>query len=599
MKNNLGIMLGDIRKKSGIAQMCIADGIISSNFMCKLERGEKEPDYLVIESLFERLGKCADKVEKGITNDDYELIRLRDEIADCISYGHAAQARKKLAEYMTWADRKSNIHKQYFMEMEALITYLETRDAQTCMQKLAEALRVTNVTWKEYGEMYLCNQEVRIFLLIAYMQIEQGKLQEAEIRLRWGSNFLIKHYAEGEELVKLYPHTIWLLAKTCFLQHRTEEALYLIQKAKECLGENSSLMPMYLLLLLEADCLKALNRQEELTENEECRKTFAFMYEIANEEMPTEEVGQLLLCSQQREYVILNHLVKEVRESKGMTQEQLCEDICEQESLSRIESGKRKPHRKVLYQLLEKLGINRGQYYGFIIADDYTLYEKVRDYKRCEAKEEWEKEKLLFREIEEKLDKNGTLNRQFVDLGRLLMEDKLHGKEKREVLQNILYATMPEIAGKEMPYRTPFRMEYSILNNIAISYREEERFDQAIHVYENIQKAYEYSQVSMRYHAVPGLTFYVNYPAFLEDNDELEAALKKSDEGIKFAISICRGDIIGSILANRSCIYEKTGETDLEEKCLLYGYCLTKMYKNNKMKTVVEKKYFEKYNSKL
>lgn len=518
MKDKLGIILAEIRKKEGVSQKRIADGIISANYMCKLELGEKELDYLVMETLFERLGKSADKVEKAITNDDYQLIRLRDDIADCISKNNLNSAKDKINEYTVWANMKNNVHRQYLHIVEALIEYLEERNVKICMQKLEDALEYTHIIWNECGGMYLSNQEVRIYLLIAYMKIENSELQDAENILKRICSFLVHHYTDGEEMVKLYPHVLWLLSKVYFLREKTDEAYLTILKAKECLCENGSMMPMYELLKLESKCLKILNRQELLTENEQYIEAFEFLYEIANEEIPTEEIGQLLLCSNQREYIILNYLIKEVRENKGITQEQLCEGICEQESLSRIETGKRNPHRKVLYELLNKLGIKREQYYGFIVANDFTLYEKVRDYRRCAPKGDKEKQEEIFKEIEKALDINIDVNRQFIEMERIYLENKLQGEDKIEALKNILYVTMPKIEGKELLYRIPFRAEYSLLNRIAITYRNLNMFEHSLHIYEMIQAEYEKSQIDMRYHAVPGLTFYLNYAAFLEEN---------------------------------------------------------------------------------
>lgn len=599
MRDILGIILAGIREKAKVPQKYIADGIISPNFMSKLERGEKELDYVVMETLFERLGKCADKIEKGITNDDYQLIRLRDEIADCISKNNPKCAKSLIEEYTTWADMKNNVHKQYLMKVKALIQYLENRDAKACMNQLMEALQITHAHWNQNGNMYLCNQEIRIFLLIAYMKIELGELQEVEDKLRTGCIALLHHYTDGEEQVKVYPHAMWLLAKVCFLQNRVEEAFMVAQKGKECLSENGSLMPMYSLLELETKCLQQLNKQELLQENTQYREAVKFLYEAVKEQMPIEEVGQLLQCSQQREYIILNYLIKEVREAKGMTQEQLCEGICEQESLSRIESGKRNPHRKVLYQLLKKLDINREQYYGFIIADDFTLYEKVRDYRRCGPRNEKEKETILFKEIEQGLDTSIAINRQFVEMERIYLENKLQEEEKIEALTKILHYTMPEINNKELPYRIPFRAEYSLLNRIAIAYRKQGMIKEAVQIYERIQEEYEYSQVKMKYHAVPGLTFYPNFSGFLEVKNELVKALKKSDEGLEFAISICRADIVGDILANRSCIFEKTKNRKAEEECLRNSYAFIKLYNVNKIKSIVQKKYSEKYGKDL
>ena len=599
MTNNLGTILAGIREKEKISQKSIADGIISSNFMCKLEKGEKELDYVVMETLFERLGKCADKIEKGITNDDYQLIRLRDEIADCISKNDSQSAKMKLEEYTAWTDMKNNVHKQYYRKIEALIEYLDNRDARTCKTQLLEALQITHAKWDQNGSMYLCNQEIRIVLLITYMKIMLGELQEAEEKLNAYCIFLLHHYTDKEELVKIYHHAMWLLAIVYFRQDKVEEALITIQKAKECLYQNGSLMPMYALLELEGKCLELSSKQYLLQENMQCREAFDFLYNIVEEQMPIEEVGQLLLCSQQREYIILNYLIKEVREAKGMTQEQLCEGICEQESLSRIELGKRNPHRKVLYQLLKKLDINREQYYGFIVADDFALYEKIREYRRCGPRGEKEKEARLFKEIKQELDTSVTVNRQFVEMEQIYLENTLQGEEKVNALKKILHYTMPGIEGKDMLYRIPFRAEYSLMNKMAITYYRQNKWKEALLIYEKILSEYEYSRVDMKYHAVPGLTFYLNYGAFLEDNNELVKSLEISDKGLKFAISICRADIIGNILANRSCIYEKTNEESLEEKCLRYSYVFITMYRRNKIKEKVANRYLEKYHCRL
>ena len=63
MTNNLGTILAGIREKEKISQKSIADGIISSNFMCKLEKGEKElVDYKVDDLIF-RPRKRREKVK--------------------------------------------------------------------------------------------------------------------------------------------------------------------------------------------------------------------------------------------------------------------------------------------------------------------------------------------------------------------------------------------------------------------------------------------------------------------------------------------------------------------------------------------------------
>ena len=70
----------------------------------------------------------------------------------------------------------------------------------------------------------------------------------------------------------------------------------------------------------------------------------------------------------------------------------------------------------------------------------------------------------------------------------------------------------------------------------------------------------------MRYHAVPGLTLYINYTGFLEEYNELEKAEAVGVEGLHHGLECCRGDIAGEILANMSLIYGKQGLPAEEEK---------------------------------
>lgn len=60
--NNVGIILGNLRRKQNITQAELCKGIMSIAGLCKLENGESEVNHLIIETLFERLGKSADNI---------------------------------------------------------------------------------------------------------------------------------------------------------------------------------------------------------------------------------------------------------------------------------------------------------------------------------------------------------------------------------------------------------------------------------------------------------------------------------------------------------------------------------------------------------
>lgn len=326
------------------------------------------------------------------------------------------------------------------------------------------------------------------------------------------------------------------------------------------------------------------------------------MYEAAGARLESNIMAAFMKSSFQGEFVITNELIKDLREAKGISQEELCENICSQETLSRIENGKRSPNKKKLYQLLKKMGLERENYYGFIHADDYELYEKVRLYNRAIPKGRWEEAMKLLNEIEKGLDMTKTVNKQFIGMERIYEQTdkgKLSLEKANRQLRELLYLTMPPVDLGRLIYRVPFRTEYMICNRIALNLRDNNKVAESLQIYEQLMRCYQKSSVSMRYHAVPGLTLYINYTGFLEVNNDLEKAEMIGREGLQHCVECCRGDMAGDILANLSLVYGKQGLQDIEETYLRHGYYLIRLYGRENMTEILQQAYQDKFHKKL
>ena len=300
----------------------------------------------------------------------------------------------------------------------------------------------------------------------------------------------------------------------------------------------------------------------------------------------------------QGEFVITNELVRDLREAKGVSQEELCEGICAQETLSKIETGSRSPNKKNLYRLLKKMGMERENYYGFIETDKYELYEKVREYNRCFPKGKTEEARKLLDEIEKGIDMTKLVNKQFVGMERIFeqtAQNFITRENANKQLREMLYLTMPPMESNKMIYRVPFRTEYMLWNKIAINLRKEDRVEEAVHVYEELMKCYKRSKVIMRFHAVPGMSLYINYTGFLEVNNELKEAMEVGKEGLRHCMECCRGDLAGDILANLSLVYGKQGLPAVEETYFRYGYYLVSLYDRKNEASKLQKAYENKF----
>lgn len=119
--------------------------------------------------------------------------------------------------------------------------------------------------------------------------------------------------------------------------------------------------------------------------------------------------------------------------------------------------------------------------------------------------------------------------------------------------------------------------------------------NESLFIYERMMLYYKKSKVSMRYHAVPGLTLFLNYTGFLEYNNELKKADEIGKEGLKHSLECCRGDMAGEILANLSLVYGKMGMLEMEEKYLRYGYYLIHLYDRRDQLGIVRQAYEDKF----
>lgn len=601
MIQQLGVMLFKEREKVGETQKDIAEGIISISDLCRVERGKMEVDYFTLQALFERLGKSIDKLELAVSVSEYEFIAYRTKIERSIAEWDYARLAKQMTEYEAYVDKKRPIHRQYMAALHAMAWYVKERDYARCLRGMEQALACTlQDDWRQKvsSGQRLCSQEIWLILAVTYCQWKLGDTDGLSAQLEQLGSCILRYYTDAEEQVKVYPHCAWFLGRLYLEQGRVEEAYIICKKGKEFLTQNGSLSPLWEILELEEACLEKMDRQEELLWCRKYQEAVAFLYEAAGARLESNMMAAFMKGSFQGEFLITNELVRDLREAKGLSQEELCENICAQETLSRIERGKRSPNKKKLYQMLKKMGMERENYYGFIEADDYELYEKVRRFNRCFPADRQEEAARLMDEIEKRVDVTKTANKQFIEMehvfGRVRRGEICREQANRK-LWELLCLTMPPADSDKMVYRVPSRTECMLWNMIAINLRNDDRVKEAIYIYDQWMACYRRSKVLMQHHAVPGMLLYINYTGFLEVCNELERAEEIGKEGLNHCLACCRGDVTGDILANMSLIYGKKGLPEVEEQYLRHGYHLVCLFHRKNILGILEEAYREKF----
>ena len=79
--------------------------------------------------------------------------------------------------------------------------------------------------------------------------------------------------------------------------------------------------------------------------------------------------------------IFLGEYIRQERLKQGITQEQLCEGICEPITVSRMENGKQMPSYSRIRAFLQRLGLPDNRYYALLSQNELeisTLQDEIR-----------------------------------------------------------------------------------------------------------------------------------------------------------------------------------------------------------------------------
>lgn len=481
MIKTLGNILNDLRRENGVTQKDISRGIMSVSELCRVELGEQEVDYILLESLFERLGKSLDKFELIISEEEFQSLLLREKIEELLQQKSWGEVKRLLEQYKGLVDFDRPLHKQYAMMICATMDYLGSQNISNYQRDLEQAFELTFTEWNDAlkpDKVYLCVQELRILLMYAYSFYIKFDHEKALELVEWIEQYIEVHFVDEEEKVKIFPHCEFVLAHIYFEKGKIDFSYQRCVKGRECLVKNGSLVLMSDFLQLQTECLGVVENEKELLECKQSIEAIDYLYRLVKFEKEEDIFLKFLRESKQRECMISNEMIKEMRIAKGYTLEALSENICAYETLLRIEKGQRTPNRKKFYKMMERLGIERKKYSGFIVSDDFKLYEKVRLYNRMVSQKRRKEATKLLKEIEQKLDYMIVINKQFIE-GEHIRErtwnQEITSEQAIQELMKILGMTMPPLQTENPVYRIPTREEFNLLNQIALLYKKCER----------------------------------------------------------------------------------------------------------------------------
>lgn len=150
-------------------------------------------------------------------------------------------------------------------------------------------------------------------------------------------------------------------------------------------------------------------------------------------------------------------IIRLTRIAIGMTQEELCENICGVQTLHRIENGKVAVKKEIYYRMMEKMNRIPEQTYAVCVGKNMELLEERIYLEDAMRKEEYEKAEQYLKIIESEADDN-LVTLQYVRKMKALVSFYLGSIDKNQLLgelDQVIRMTVPNYEKyyeKEYPF---------------------------------------------------------------------------------------------------------------------------------------------------
>lgn len=240
--------------------------------------------------------------------------------------------------------------------------------------------------------------------------------------------------------------------------------------------------------------------------------------------------------------VFLGEYIKQRRLDLGLTQEQLCDGICEPMTLSRLENGKQTPSRNRINALLQRLGLPDDRYFALLSKNELEMEALQKEIVACNANHRVEEGFETLKKFEQIADHDDQIAQQFILRSKVLLgrlDQRYTPQEQIDLLMQAIRLTVPRFNLDEIERFFYSTDEIKIINQIGIAYSDDGQNKKAADIYyqllKYVRKHFEETITSVG--ILPMV--YFNYARVLDLCGRYEDSAECAEEGRKACLR-CR-----------------------------------------------------------
>ena len=301
--------------------------------------------------------------------------------------------------------------------------------------------------------------------------------------------------------------------------------------------------------------------------------------------------------------MFLGEAIKKRRLELGLTQEQLCEGICESITVSRLENGKQTPSRNRINALLERLDMPADRFYALLSKHELdidALQRQITAYniqfrKASPAEKPQIREQALeaHRELEALIDADDNLSRQLILHSRVLLgteEGAYSFEDKKRMLSEAIRLTAPYFDVDDIGRGLYTTDEIKIINQLALAYSNAGEHMEAISIFTQL-----YKYIQKHFQNIPLTRAHLNMVAYnyareLSSVGQFRKAIEVAEAGQKVCLDYGHYLALPNLLAIQADCYHKLEENEKSRDYYLQAYYLMKITKDEANLTILKRK---------
>ena len=270
--------------------------------------------------------------------------------------------------------------------------------------------------------------------------------------------------------------------------------------------------------------------------------------------------------------VFLGEYMKQRRLELGLTQEELCEGICEPITISRMENGRQTPSRTRINALLQRLGLPDDRYFALLSKREEEIAALQKEIIACSVQRDtahgWE----LLGQLEQITEPDDHVTRQFILRSQVILgkaEGRYSAEEQLQMLMKALRMTAPHFDLEEISKGLYSFEEVKIINQIAVTYAGNGQRRRAIDILRQLMKYVQkhYQNILQSGGLLPLISY--NYARELAANKQYEDAIEIAELGRQSCVTYGHYQFLPGVLAIMASCYHFL-EKDEESEALYH-----------------------------